>query len=128
MLTAISSFPVSAGKNSESGQHSYISSSSAVGSLFFRLACGHLFHNVQSIIFRSPMEDPTGRFTTSSPMVCLRASLICPVFPSRSCCFRPRSLMPLFHFDCVRRLFPNVSPLGVRRTPSSLVRCFSAFR
>jgi hypothetical protein len=107
-LTATSSFPVDARETSESG----------------RL----LLHNVLTLGFPNSHEDAAIRFAISRPTDCLRASLTFPLLRSRSCCFRPRSLMPLLHFCCARRLFPNVSPYGVPCTTSSLIHPFRGFR
>jgi hypothetical protein len=64
-------------------------------------------------------------YVTSSAMICLRVSLSVSLFPRRSCCFRPRFLIPLLHFCCARCLFANFVPLRVPRIKPSNVRFFS---
>jgi hypothetical protein len=50
------------------------------------------------------------------------------LLPRHNCSYRARSIMSFLHSGCVRRLFSNVSPLGVPRTSLSWVRLFSEFR
>jgi hypothetical protein len=74
---------------------------------------GRHLRKAQSLILCIPLEIPNARFTNSSPKAFLSSSsdvlsilrrschlvpeLFTPSLP-RSCCFRPRSLMPLLHF------------------------------
>jgi hypothetical protein len=112
----------------------------ANNSTFFRLGGDRVLHNVQSLIFRSPMEHSTARFATSSPRVCLTALLNALLLPRRSCSFRPRFHMPLLHFGPSCRSFmtaarrpcrkgttvnrPGAAANFCRDPPSSCVRFF----
>jgi hypothetical protein len=113
--------PDGLGKTFESCQCSYISGSYAASSLFFRLGRSRLLHNVLTLIFRLLKEDPTFRFTVSSKRACLKASLTFPLHPSHICCFRLRSLMPLFLLGFARRPFTNVRFLGLLVHRDSLI-------
>jgi hypothetical protein len=69
-------------------QHQHIS-------LFFHMRGDPLLHGTLSLIFQSPMEDPTVSFTISNPRVCLRA-LLCILLPPKGIsCFMAWSLMTL---------------------------------
>jgi hypothetical protein len=48
-------------------------------------------------VFWSLIEDPTVSFTTSSPKVCLKASLNVFLPPSSGCCFMPLPVMSLLN-------------------------------
>jgi hypothetical protein len=120
-------FSSQCGGTSESGWLSYISGSSAVGSLFFSVGGSWLVHNVLTLIFRILLEDLAASLTTSSTMVCLLASLTFPLPPS-SCYFRPWYPMNLLCFGCTRYLFLNICPLWVPRTTLSLAHLFRGFQ
>jgi hypothetical protein len=62
---------------SGSGRCSYSAGTLAASSLFYRLCGGRVIHNIPSLIFRSPMENSTARFATSSPSLG-DGSLECP--------------------------------------------------
>jgi hypothetical protein len=113
-------FPLGAGRRSESGQCSYISSSYSVCSLFFRFWGGWHIHNVQSLIFRIPTEGSALRFTISSTRAFLKILPDILSLPRRSCPFKSRSLIPLLHSHCDRRHFPNVHPIEVPLATLSL--------
>jgi hypothetical protein len=83
-------FLVGPGRISESGRRSYISSTPAVGRLFFHLGGGRLLHSDLTLIFGILMEDVATTLTTSSTVVSFRVSLAFSLFPS----FR---LQPLWH-------------------------------
>jgi hypothetical protein len=83
---------------------------------------------VQSLILCIPFEIPNVRFMNSSPKAFLSSSsdvllilrrssrLIPELFIrslSRSCRFRPRSLMPLLHTGPFQHLIPDVRHFGV---------------
>jgi hypothetical protein len=123
------SFPIGAGKTSERGRCSYISSSYSVRSPFFRFGGGRPLHDASTPIFRISTEDPAANLTTTSAKVCLGASLTFLFmnvffFPRCSCCFGLRFLMPLLHFCSARCLISNLGPLGLPHTKSSLARPF----
>jgi hypothetical protein len=94
----------------------------------FPLRGGRPLHKVKFLIFRNPQDIPVARFTNSSPKAFLSNSYdvlsilrrSCRLVPGffirllpRSCCLRPRSLMPLLHSGPFQRLFPNVRPFRV---------------
>jgi hypothetical protein len=84
----------------------------AMFSLLFRLGVGRLLHKVLSLAFRCLR---TRAFV-------LRSQGLVDIFlPSRSCCFRPLSLIPFLHLDSAQRLFSTVGPIGVPRTTMFLV-------
>jgi hypothetical protein len=67
---------------------------------------GRPLHSVQSLTFRKPLEIPAARFTISSSRAFLNVLL-------RSCCLRPRALIPLSHSGCARWLLLNVRLFSV---------------
>jgi hypothetical protein len=85
-------------------------------------------HTVQSFIFRNPLNIPAARFTKSSPRASqsnpsdvlsilkrsfrLMLGFFIRLLP-RSCCLRPRSLMPLLHSGHFRSLFSSSRPFWI---------------
>jgi hypothetical protein len=109
---------------SGSCQCSYNAGTQGASSLFCHLGGVQVLHSVRWLIFRSPMENSTDRFATSSPRICLTVLLNALLLPRYSCSFRPQLIMPLLQFGFALHLFMDVHPLGAPRTKSSLVRLF----
>jgi hypothetical protein len=138
-------FPIGGGKTTSSGQCSYISGFYSVCSLFFLFRRAPTPPQCPVTCF----SQPTGNPDCSLHDLSLRVSLTFPVLSSHSCCLllRPlvpltialsflrrscpltsRSLMPLLHSSCARRLLPNVRPSTALALPlktASLTRCHS---
>jgi hypothetical protein len=123
------SLPFNSGAhNSWSGRCPHLSGSSyanAASRFFFRF--GGDRHSIL-LIFCNPLDIPAARFTNSSPKASMsnpsdilsilrcNCRLISGFFISllpRSCCFRPRSLMPLLHSGPFQRLSSYVHPFWV---------------
>jgi hypothetical protein len=68
-------------------------------------------HNNFRHIFCKVIENLTAYFTTSSPMICPRASQNVSLLPRHSSHPRPRSLMTLMHLGSAQHLFPNICSL-----------------
>jgi hypothetical protein len=77
-------------------------------SSLFHLGERRLLHNVQSLIFRSSIKNPAARFTTSSSMICSRASFSVSLLPRHNSCLLLCPLIPL---------------LGVCQVPYNHVLC-----
>jgi hypothetical protein len=126
----------------------YGSYSKASSRPFFRFGVARPLHNVLTFIFRSLMEVPTARFTTSNSRVCPRVSynifwlpkhsscislrpltplLLVLSFLRLNCCLEDWFLIPVMLFGCARRLFPNVRPFEAPLATLSMVRKFPSF-
>jgi hypothetical protein len=114
--------------SSDGGGCFYITSSSSMCSFFFCFGGGRPLHKVQSLILCISLEIPNAHFKNSSLKAFLSSSsdvlsilrrnsrLIPELFIRslpRSCCFRPRSLMPFLHSKPFQRLITDVRPFGV---------------
>jgi hypothetical protein len=97
-----------------SGQSSYIYGFCVVVSgLFLHSGSGWSLHNVQSFIFRILTEDPTVRFTTSSPMDFKDILLDVILLPRCNHCLEPSFLIPVMLSGSAQRLLLNVGPFQV---------------
>jgi hypothetical protein len=112
-----------------------ITSSLSTRRSFFRFARGRPLRKVQFLIFRNPLDLPVACFRNTSPRAFLanfsdilsilrRSCRLVPGFfirsLPRSCSLRPRSLMPLLHFEHFQYLILDVRPFGVFGAISSL--------
>jgi hypothetical protein len=96
--------------------------------LFFLFGGGRSLHNVHFLIFLKPFDIPFARFTNSGPKAFLSNSLIllsllrrsCHLVRGsfilvslRSCCLRPRFLMPFLYSKPFHSPFPSFRRFGV---------------